>query len=181
VDGVILLQRASEAGLAVTAAGDKLVIRGPRRAEPVARLLIAHKPEVLAALVPGKHSADRVGAVDRPPVADQTWQAHYSRGIVHWFLHGQRRWHEAEAIAYGELLIKWHKHYGARPDPRCCAGCGHELPGDGGLVLSDGAHLHLVGVRGVDCVIAYGQKWRDAALVALGALGLDPPKGFTLL
>lgn len=105
VDGVTLLRRASEAGLAVTAEGDRLVIRGPRRAEPVARLLIEHKPTVLAALVTGKHSADLVGAVDRPPVADPMWQAHYSARIVHWFLRGQRRWHEVEAIAYDELLM----------------------------------------------------------------------------
>jgi hypothetical protein len=26
-------------------------------------------------------------------------------------------------------------------------------------------------------VIAYGQKWRGAAVAALRALGLDPPKG----
>jgi hypothetical protein len=181
VDGVTLLRRASEAGLAVTAEGDRLVIRGPRRAEPVARLLIEHKPTVLAALVPGKHSADLVGAVHRPPVADPMWQAHYSARIVHWFLRGQRRWHEAEAIAYDELLMEWHEHYGARSDPRRCAGCGHELLGDGGLVLSDGAHLHLAGARGVECVIAYGHKWRGAAVAALRALGLNAPRGFTLL
>jgi hypothetical protein len=52
MDGVTLLRRARDAGLAVLAEGDKLVIRGPRRAEPVARLLIEHKPAVMAALTP---------------------------------------------------------------------------------------------------------------------------------
>jgi hypothetical protein len=50
MDGMTLLRQASEAGLAVAAQGNKLVIRGPRRAEPVARLLIERKREVLAAL-----------------------------------------------------------------------------------------------------------------------------------
>jgi hypothetical protein len=36
-------------------------------------------------------------------------------------------------------------------------------------------------VHGVNCIIAYGQKWRGAAITALRAIGLDPPKGFTLL
>ena len=52
MDGMTLLHRARDAGLAVAAEGDKLVIRGPRRAEPVARLLIEHKPAVMAALTP---------------------------------------------------------------------------------------------------------------------------------
>jgi hypothetical protein len=52
MDGMTLLRRARDAGLAVLAEGDKLVIRGPRRAEPVARLLIEHKPAVMAALAP---------------------------------------------------------------------------------------------------------------------------------
>ncbi len=181
MDGVTLLRQAGAAGLAVTAEGGKLVIRGPKRAEPVARLLIEHKPEVLAALVPGSHSADLVGAVDRPPVTDPTWQGHYSARVVHWFLRGQRRWHEAEAIAYGEMLMEWHEHYGARSDPCRCAGCGEELSGRDGLVLSDGARLHLAGVRGLECVTAYGHKWRGAAVNQLRALGLDPPHGFTLL
>jgi hypothetical protein len=50
LDGVTLLRQAGAAGLAVTAEGDKRVIRGPKRAELVARLLIQHKPKVLAAL-----------------------------------------------------------------------------------------------------------------------------------
>jgi hypothetical protein len=36
----MLLRRARDAGLAVAAVGGKLVIHGPKRAEPVARLLI---------------------------------------------------------------------------------------------------------------------------------------------
>ena len=50
MDGVTLLRRAREAGLALSAAGDKLVICGPRRAEALAQLLIENKPSVLAIL-----------------------------------------------------------------------------------------------------------------------------------
>ena len=52
MDGLILLDRAQKAGLAVRVEGEKLVIRGPKRAEPLARMLIEHKPDVLAALAP---------------------------------------------------------------------------------------------------------------------------------
>jgi hypothetical protein len=53
--------------------------------------------------------------------------------------------------------------------------------GEADLALCDGARVHLDAVRGVNCVIAYGQKWRGAAVTALRALGLDAPRGFTLL
>ena len=50
MDVVALLHRAREAGLRVEFTGDGLVVRGPKRAEPVVRLLAAHKTEVMAVL-----------------------------------------------------------------------------------------------------------------------------------
>jgi hypothetical protein len=50
MDGLTLLRRAYDAGLRVEADGGNLLIRGPRHAEPVVRLLAEHKAEVLAAL-----------------------------------------------------------------------------------------------------------------------------------
>jgi len=66
-------------------------------------------------------------------------------------------------------------------DPRRCPACGDEFCGETGLVLCDGARVHLDGARGVNCLIAYGQRWRDAALAGLRVLGVYPPDGFTLL
>jgi hypothetical protein len=79
------------------------------------------------------------------------------------------------------VILEWHLRYGARPDPGLCAGCCDELAAGDGLDLSDGARVHLDGVRGVNSVTAYGQKWRGAAMVALEVLGIDPPQGFTPL
>ena len=50
MDGLSLLRQARNAGLRLEAAGDKLKITGPKAAEPVVKLLAAHKAEVLAAL-----------------------------------------------------------------------------------------------------------------------------------
>jgi hypothetical protein len=50
MDGVRLLAEARANGLRVRADGDRLVIRGPRRAEAVAKRLLERKREVLAAL-----------------------------------------------------------------------------------------------------------------------------------
>jgi hypothetical protein len=44
------LHRAQEVGLRIEPVGDKLLIRGPKRAESVVKLLAEHKAEVLAAL-----------------------------------------------------------------------------------------------------------------------------------
>jgi len=94
---------------------------------------------------------------------------------------GGRPRQEAEGLAFGDVTVEWHRRHGTRSDPRRCAGCGGELAGEANLVLCDGARVHLGAVHGVNCVIAYGQKWRGAAVAALRALGLDPPKGFTQL
>jgi leucyl aminopeptidase (aminopeptidase T) len=51
MDALALLRRARKAGLRIEPAGDKLMVRGPKRAEPVVKLLAEHKAEVLAALV----------------------------------------------------------------------------------------------------------------------------------
>ena len=50
MDGLTLLRRAREAGLKIQPAGDMLKITGPKRAEPLVRLLAKHKADVLAAL-----------------------------------------------------------------------------------------------------------------------------------
>jgi hypothetical protein len=57
MDGLILLRRAYDAGLRVEAHGDKLLIRGPKHAEPMVKLLAEHKAEVLAALANTTHDA----------------------------------------------------------------------------------------------------------------------------
>src|SRR5687768_9938149 len=50
MDGLTLLWDARAAGLTVRGDGDRLIIRGPRRAASMAKQLLARKPDVLAAL-----------------------------------------------------------------------------------------------------------------------------------
>lgn len=63
--GLILLEQARKAGLVVRAEGDHLVVLGRRRKERLARRLLDHKDEVLAALQ--EESA--------PSADDGTWPA----------------------------------------------------------------------------------------------------------
>jgi hypothetical protein len=178
VDGMTLLHRAEEAGLAVKAEGDKLVIRGPKRAEPVARLLLDNKPRILAALAAG--TALHTTARHRNAVDRDIWRDRYAARVVHWF--HERPWQNAERLAFGEMILQWHRHHGQQPRPDRCAGCGDDLHEDTGLIVDrDGTRVHFDRVRGVDCIIAYGTRWRGNAVAGLQALGLHPPEGFELI
>jgi hypothetical protein len=100
MDGVMLLSRARDAGLAVAAKGDKLIIRGPRSAEPLALLLLDHKPEVIAALKPTKPLSESSAACLDPA----WWRRHYLVRTILWRLSGYRPENRAQSIAWGELL-----------------------------------------------------------------------------
>ncbi len=50
MDGLNLLAEAQAAGLRVEAQGERLIVRGPRQAEPLAKRIIEHKNDVMQAL-----------------------------------------------------------------------------------------------------------------------------------
>jgi hypothetical protein len=153
VDAVTLLRRAHDAGLRIKPIGDQLLVEGPRRAEPVVRLLAAHKAEVMAALTKGD---DRAGAVsgECPSAAEaEYWRDFFDERAAHREFDGGYSRAEAERLAFGEMILEWHRRYGASPDPFRCAGCGDDMPSKGGMALSDGARVHFDAVRKVDCII----------------------------
>jgi hypothetical protein len=151
MDGLTLLRRAQDAGLAVDVDGNTLVIRGPRRAEPVARLLLDHKPVVISALM-----------------AD--WRAGHRKALAYWSAF--RPSAEAAALAWGEIQLRWHRLHGARSPAWQCAGCRSPIGGRTALDLADGNRVHL---DGLDCVLRFGERWRREATAGLRALGLNPP------
>lgn len=77
MDSLTLLTEAQAAGLTVLADGERLVVRGPRSAEAVARMLLAHKHAVLTALAAEREEfpRNRVSAFPRsehdPPATDE--------------------------------------------------------------------------------------------------------------
>jgi hypothetical protein len=154
MDALSLLARAHDAGLAVAIVGDKLVVRGPQRAEPLVRLLAVHKPAVMAAL-----AAD--------------WQARHCEALVYWrALHPAD---EAERLAWGELEDRWHRLHGHCVPQWQCAGCRKPIGGLPVLDLSDRKRVHFDGAHGLDCLFAFGERWRGEATAGLRALRLDPP------
>jgi hypothetical protein len=158
MDAIALLRRAHEAGLRVETAGDKLIVRGPKQAEPVVKLLAAHKAEVLAAL-----ATDLVEA--------SKWRDRFVALSFEWFI-GGRDWETAQRLAWGDLENEWHRAHGLRWPSWKCAGCDAPIGGFEALNLSDGNRVHF---QNIECLVAFGQRWRGEADAHLLALGLEPP------
>jgi hypothetical protein len=66
MDGITLILEAEAAGLSVQVDGDRLVIRGPRSADAIARRLLAEKPAVVAALRSQTSPPGAIPTVCRP-------------------------------------------------------------------------------------------------------------------
>jgi hypothetical protein len=157
MDALIVLSRARDAGLKVEAVGDKLMVRGPKRAEAVVKLLAQHKAEVLAAL--------------SPPIGSW-WRERFAGKAVQWFV-GDRDWDAAKRLAWGDLENEWHHQHGRRCPSWQCAGCDAPIGGSQALNLPDGNRVHF---EPIDCLIRFGKRWRGDASKALIALGLKPPR-----
>ena len=72
MDGLKLLTKAHAAGLTVEARGNELVVKGPKRAEAIAKELLAHKAMVLAALAAATQTTPRQQpAQSRPRILPQ--------------------------------------------------------------------------------------------------------------
>jgi hypothetical protein len=172
MDAVALLRRAQQVGLRVETAGDKLLVRGPKRAEPVVKLLAEHKLEVLAALAPAPSSKSTDKGED---AADATevccWRERFTARTFEWF-NGERDWEAAKRLAWGDLENEWHHRRGKRRPAWQCAGCERPIGGIEALNLPDGNRVHF---EPIDCLLRFGRRWRSEARAALIALGLDPP------
>jgi len=103
------------------------------------------------------------------PVAD--WRARHREALAYWSaLHPPG---EAARLAWGKLENDWHRLHGARAPEWHCAGCGGVISGRDALDLQDGNRVHLA--DSLDCLFAFGERWRREASDGLRALGLDPP------
>ena len=176
-----LLDRLADLGAEVRPAGDRLIVRAGANPVPaeLIRRLRETKAEVLVALGPMREGTRNTGLGDDDPA---WWRRQFAVRAIARALGGNRGHAEAVRLAFGDLVSEWHRRHGVRTDQDRCAGCGEGLPVDVGLVVDQGgARVHFDAVRGFDCLVAYGERWRSNAAAALRAIGVEPPTGFTLL
>jgi hypothetical protein len=98
MDGLTLLEEARIAGLTVTVEGNRLRIQGPRRAEPIAQRILAHKEEVVRILT--TETAVAVGPDDLPGDWRVEWE---ERAAIMEYDAGLCR-ERAEALALTEIV-----------------------------------------------------------------------------
>ena len=169
-----LLETARAAGLSLVVEGGNLVIEADDDPPPeLITELRQHKAELIAALSRSSVSPEHPGTERVSETADSLrWHDLYAERTGHWF-HGGRRWHEAEALAWGELEDRWNLGHGEQVHPEICAGCRLPIGTAEALDLGDGNRVHLA--DDFDCLRRHGERWRGAATRALVGTGLRPP------
>src|SRR5262245_1699111 len=105
MDGMILLAEARASGLTVRAAGDRLVIRGPKRANAVARRLLESKAIVLAALV----SPQPTSPISRDHLPPDWREAYEERAAIMQYDGGLTR-KDADSLALADTLARMRDH-----------------------------------------------------------------------
>lgn len=101
MDGLSLLEEARGAGLHVATAGERLVIRGPRRADSVARRLLENKLAVMAALDRVRAETAHEEDLPEPPADRPGFVTELNRS------EGQWRWQQRRADAADRALWAW--------------------------------------------------------------------------
>ena len=122
----------------------------------------------------------RIAVPEPGPGADgqEVWRGWFAeRAAIREFDAGYPR-PMAERLSYNEAVYRWHRLFGARPDPACCAGCDQPVSGREAWRLPGGARVHVD--NDYHCLIEYGRRWRSPAVEALAAHGLTPPEGWQL-
>jgi hypothetical protein len=79
----------------------------------------------------------------------------------------------AERLAWSELQNRWHRLHGERAPRHLCASCRRPIGEAPALDVIDGCRVH--DDAGHDCLLRWGERWRDAATRAFVAVGLSPP------
>jgi len=152
-----LIDRLVEVGAKIEATNGRLVVRAGARPVPaeLVRLLREAKAEVLATLSPS------------------WWRRQFAVRTIDHELGGARPHDDAARLAWGELECRWHRLYGERIPEWQCAGCGEPIGGRAALSMGDGNRAHLDDASGLECVIAYGKRWRGTATAGLRAMDLS--------
>jgi hypothetical protein len=161
------LKAARAAGVSIRIDGDDLVLEASASPAPaVLDALSSHKAAIVALLRPASD-----GWLPEDAANARQWRNQLDARTNEWLL-GDRGWEEARRLAWGDLVNEWHELHGQRWPIWQCAGCDAPIGGLAALDLPDGNRVHF---DEIECLVAFGKRWRGAACTALVALGLEPP------
>jgi hypothetical protein len=173
-----LLGRARAAGLSLAIEGENIIVEADDEPSPeLIAELRQHKTQLIAALshlsvLPEYGGTEWVNKT----VDGLWWHDLYAELTGHWF-HGARHWHEAEALAWGELEVRWNRAHGAQVPSHLCAGCRRPIGAAEAFDLEDGNRVHDANDH--DCLRRHGERWRGTARRALIEMGLSPQRRTT--
>jgi hypothetical protein len=168
-----LLETARAAGLSLEVADGNLVVEADDDPSPeLINELRQHKAELIAVLLRVALPTPAVGNREGYQSDAAWWRDLYATRTGHWF-HGERRWHEAEGLAWSELQDRWNRAHGERVSSEICSGCRRPIGMEAALDLVDGNRVHDRVEH--DCLTHHGARWHAAATRALIAMGLRPP------
>ena len=145
MEPLAILREAERAGLKLRVEGDKLMVSGPRKAEPIVRRLAERKAEIM-----------RVLATD--------WRRLYFKALGELGTPGR---------AWNKVALAWYVARGMAIPRNLCAGCGKPL--DGAEAIDLWPHGERAHIGGYECVIAYGRRWRVTVATALIGHGIPIP------
>jgi hypothetical protein len=115
---------------------------------------------------PDKPEKPPTGPAGNDPAA---WLAWMRSRIAVWQARG-RSGAEVSQIVWSEAECAWSLRHHPVADPNRCAGCGRWMLDAPGMTMLGGAVVHVGGPVQLDCLIVYGEQWRQAASGALVAL-----------
>lgn len=168
-------------GVTLAPEGDKLRWRAPKGTmtpDLLARVREA-KPALLALLAGGAP----VPVVPRPaarpfgsPEAVERWPIWYGEMVVTNVGLGHDK-PDAERLAFGQAIEAGCQRHHRAPPPEGCAGCGRPL---GARAFGCGNRARVCERPDHGCLILYGTERQRQAALALRALDIEPPAGWTL-
>ena len=149
---------------------------GPDRGAPnrSVRLLAEHKREVIVAWLDPRDTARRT--TGELSAAEAGYRQNFTDGAARREFDADYSRAGAEQLAFGE----WHPRHGPPDTHRCAANCRAK----GGLTCAI-VPVHFDAIRRVDCIIAYGKRWRSAARLRSVRWGsirrkVSPQRGLSL-
>ena len=150
------------------------VAKAAKAVDAEARRLDPDDDQTPLPLVPSASDSAFGAPVSHNPAEWRDWLDERSAIREHLGCYGRV---DADSLAYGEAVEAWLALFYEPPMIAACAGCGKPMDG---AVLPLGDGTRVCDRRDHACLIRYGTARKRRGVGGLRALGIEPPRGWTL-